>query len=98
MRIIEQGKTTELRVIGQMSDQSDRQEIEVTNYWVKVENEDKFYMLTFDHAPIEEEITSDFDAGKAVEVITIEDLSAKLAEARAALRAAEDAILVLLGI
>lgn len=92
MEIISKSPQTQTVITGRLSDGSDRQEITVNTYFVKIEDSDKFYMLSFSVDPTTEEIQAALDAGQGIEITTVEDLSAKLVDTRGRLALAEEAL------
>ena len=67
MQILTREIDSRLIVKQRLSDGSDRQEIDITRYMVKVMQDDKVYVLDFDNDPTEQEIKEAYDTGKAVE-------------------------------
>lgn len=92
MQIIDKNVETTSTVIGRFSDGSDRQEVVIPKYKVKIESDDRFYILTFDHDPTEQEVQDAFSVGQFTEVTTVEDLAIKLADTRERLSLAEAAL------
>jgi hypothetical protein len=56
-----------------MSDGSDRQEIQVTTYNVKVTDNGKTLEMEFDHDPLESEIIVNISAGSYKDITTVEE-------------------------
>lgn len=98
MIIIERYTQAQTGIVGRLSDGSDRQKVISSIFLVKVEDNDRFYLLTFDHEPTDAEIIIAFEEGQGEEVTTIEDLAGKISEAKQRLTATEDVILILMGI
>ena len=67
MNILSIEKTERQYITQRLSDGSDRQEISVTIYTVKVADNNKIYNIAFDHEPTEQEITDSIANGQAVE-------------------------------
>ena len=67
IKIIDIQESKNKFVSQRLSDASDRQEITITTYDAKIANNNKIYILTFDHEPTEQEITDAIANGQATE-------------------------------
>lgn len=65
MQILASKANTETQIRQRLSDGSDREEIAVTRYTVKVAQDDVVYTLVFDSQPTDTQITEAFNAGIA---------------------------------
>lgn len=58
MDIIKRYAVTNSKIVGRLSDGSDREEIQVTEYFVECKDEDNVYKLRFNYEPTDEEINN----------------------------------------
>ena len=78
--MIEKTKNTKKVSVGRLSDGSDRMEISISTWKVKVKDGYRTFELSFDHDPTDDEIAEKYSAGNFDEVTATDDVIKGLEE------------------